>query len=112
MQSLEQAVEDGKFVEPEDHIGGLAYGLGKLGGTTIYPRVLAKRLCNSHYVTSCCPAFGGADTPVWLATAPLRLVGKGHGGFWEQRELTNCENWRTGMQCTFAKTGKYPLGCE
>jgi NAD(P)-dependent dehydrogenase (short-subunit alcohol dehydrogenase family) len=112
MNSLQRAVEQGTYKMPTNSMGGEAYGLGKLGGTTIYPRILARQFNKNKNVliTSCCPAFGGPDTPVWLTTAPMDVVAKGHGGFWEQRELTNALNWQAGMMTSFAQTGMYPVG--
>lgn len=112
MQALEHSVNQGSYIPPTDSIGAVAYGLGKLGGTTIYPRIISRRLQDSHFVAACCPAFGGADTPVWLATAAEDKIRGGHGGFWEQRELTDVSDWQAGMRCTLARTGCYPPGCE
>lgn len=100
VQNLENDVRSGRYQEPKNHLGGLAYGLGKCAGTTIYPRILARRHYTSPeqvFVASCCPAVGGPDTPLFLATAPLDDIKEGHGGFWEQRQLTNPRDWSAGM---------------
>jgi len=112
MVALQKAVvEQGNTQALNGAMGAEAYGLGKLGGSTIYPRILARRYSGSKvFVASCCPAFGGPDTPVWLATAPRALLLEGHGGFWEQRELTNASQWDASMNTTFAQTGQYPPG--
>lgn len=100
VEELEQSVQEGRYQEPTNHVGGLAYGLGKLAGTTIYPRILAEQQPASDlFIASCCPAFGGADTPVFLATAPFdNALQVGHGAFWEQRQITNPSDWQAGMK--------------
>ena len=141
MNSIQKSVEDGSYVRPTNSMGAEAYGLGKLGGTTIYPRIVARRYefdaarpaaaaaataaesgggtdsndggSSSVFVASCCPAFGGPDTPVWLATAPRDVLTKYPGGsFWEQRQVTNPCEWDAGMKTLYATTGQFPPGHE
>ena len=116
MDSIQKSVEDGSFIKPANSMGAEAYGLGKLGGTTIYPRIVSRRYesdGSAVFVASCCPAFGGADTPVWLAIAPKDVVMKYPGGsFWEQRQVTNPCEWDAGMKTTYATTGRFPPGHE
>jgi NAD(P)-dependent dehydrogenase (short-subunit alcohol dehydrogenase family) len=99
MRELEGSVSRGTFRIPEPNVGGIAYGIGKLGGCTLYPRILARRLGEGCFVASCCPAFDRADTIVWLATAPDSpdfLASSGQ--FFEMRRVTDPVDFMASMK--------------